>query len=84
MQNGRWRLHKPTGQFFFEPRGCRLLRRTHAQAIQCLAGKRISFAGDSVSRQHFTTFVTWIATGYLPQPYDDGTFSATNAYSHAS
>jgi hypothetical protein len=31
-------------------RGCKLHRYTHEQAKQCLAGKRLVFVGDSITR----------------------------------
>lgn len=84
LQTGWWQVNQAAGQVFFEPSGCRLRRRTHAQAMQCLTGKRISFAGDSVSRFHFTSLAAWLTTGYLPQPYEDATFCPTNAYKYPS
>lgn len=41
----------PDGNYYFEPKACRLRRLTGDQARQCLAGRHLDFIGDSVTRQ---------------------------------
>lgn len=67
-----------SGHFFFEPNQCRLRRLTSEQAAKCLAGKRIAFLGDSVTRYQYTSLLHFLAAGRYQHPYDDGQRSVTN------
>ncbi|KAL4438729.1 hypothetical protein ABPG77_006333 [Micractinium sp. CCAP 211/92] len=49
-------------------RGCQLRRFSHAQAQRCLAGKRLVFVGDSVTRYQYLTLLYFLERGDWPAP----------------
>lgn len=66
------------GHTFYELRDCNLRRMSHKETRNCLAGTRIVFLGDSVTRFQYLALVQFLAAGYYPHPYDDGSPSVTN------
>lgn len=61
-------------------RGCSLRRMGHAEAKQCLAGKRLVFIGDSVTRYQYLTLLHFLDRGRWPAPLggDPGEPSVAN------
>ncbi|KAL4440174.1 hypothetical protein ABPG75_003175 [Micractinium tetrahymenae] len=49
-------------------RGCQLQRFSHEQAQRCLAGKRLVFVGDSVTRYQYLTLLHFLERGTWPAP----------------
>lgn len=76
---GKW-YRERNGHFFFELDTCRLRRLSSTAARRCLAGKRLVFLGDSITRFQYLSLAQFLSLGIYQHPYDDGTKSPSNPY----
>lgn len=68
---GSWERMRD-GQVAYEPTGCLLRRMSGDAARQCLAGKYIAFAGDSVTRYHYLALAYFLSQNkYLPRYHNE-------------
>ncbi|KAI7840403.1 hypothetical protein COHA_005834 [Chlorella ohadii] len=67
-------------------RGCPLRRFSHAEAVQCLASKRLVFVGDSITRYQYLTLLHFLDRGEWPHPTGNqpGQPSVANEHEWAS
>ncbi|GAX75132.1 hypothetical protein CEUSTIGMA_g2576.t1 [Chlamydomonas eustigma] len=71
LMKGRIYQDAGTSHYFYEPDACRLRRLPVSGAAACLAGKRLVFLGDSISRYHYLSLIHFLASGGYQNPYGD-------------